>query len=227
MDGREPGLVFHEGSALRRKAYLMGTTSPQGAQPSSAKVSEQIERWLDESDDHTVGALLDLFEEKSFALLFIILLGVSALPLPTGGATHVFDVIAVLAAAQLVVGRDEIWIPERWRKLQLAGSKQQRFLSGLLKVLRFLERFARPRLRILFDHRASNIVFGLTVIVFTAGAFFAVPFSGLDTLPALGVVLVSVGVLLEDFAIVALGLLVGAAGITLEIVLGRAVLTLF
>jgi hypothetical protein len=204
----------------------MGTSPQQGALPSSERVSDQIERWLDESDDHTVGALLDLFEEKSFALLFIILLGVSALPLPTGGATHVFDIIAVLVAAQLVIGLDEIWLPQRWRKLQLAGSKQQRFLHGLLRFLRFLERFSRPRLQILFDHRASNIVFGLTVIAFTAGAFFAVPFSGLDTLPALGVVVVSVGVLLEDFAVVALGLLVGVAGITVEIVLGRAVLSL-
>ena len=193
----------------------------------SEKVSEQIDRWLDESDDHTVGALLELFEEKSFALLFILLLGVSALPLPTGGATHVFDIIAVLTAAQLVVGRDEVWVPQRWRKLQLAGSKQRRFLNGLLKFLRFLERFSRPRLRILFDHRASNIVFGVTVIVFTIGAFFAVPFSGLDTLPALGVVLVSVGVLLEDSALVAFGVAVGVTGITLEVALGRAVLELF
>src|SRR3979411_2134790 len=107
----------------------MGTTPQQGAQPSSEKVSDQIERWLDESNDHTVGALIDLFEEKSFALLFIILLGVSALPLPTGGATHVFDVIAVVVAAQLVVGRDKVWIPARWRTLQLAGSKQKRFLN--------------------------------------------------------------------------------------------------
>ena len=53
------------------------------------------------------------------------------------------------------------------------------------------------------------------------------PFSGLDTLPALGVVVVSVGVLLEDFAIVSLGLFVGVAGIALEIALGRAVLALF
>jgi hypothetical protein len=65
------------------------------------------------------------------------------------------------------------------------------------------------------------------VILFTTGAFFAVPFSGLDTLPALGVVLISVGVLLEDFVIVALGWLVGLAGIALEIALGRAVLSLF
>jgi hypothetical protein len=205
----------------------MGATPPQEPQPSTEKVSDQIDRWLDESGDHTVGALVDLFEEKSFALLFIILLGVSALPLPTGGATHVFDVIAVLAAAQLVVGRDKIWMPERWRKVPLAGSKQKRFLNGLLKLLRFLERSSRPRLRVLFDHRVSNIVFGLTVIGFTTGAFLAVPFSGLDTLPALGVVLVSVGVLLEDFAIVSLGLFVGVAGIALEIALGRAVLALF
>ena len=75
----------------------------------------------------------------------------------------------------------------------------------------------------LFDHRASNIVFGLTVITFTTDAFLAVPFSGLDTLPALGVVLVSVGVLLEDFAIVSVGWLVGVVGIALEITLGRAV----
>jgi hypothetical protein len=80
---------------------------------------------------------------------------------------------------------------------------------------------------VLFDHRASNIVFGLTVITFTAGAFLAVPFSGLDTLPAFGVVLVSVGVLLEDFAIVSVGWFVGVAGIALEITLGRAVMALF
>jgi len=205
----------------------MGTTPTRGPQPSSEKVSDQIERWLDASDDHTVGALLDLFEEKSFALLFIILLGVSALPLPTGGATHVFDVIAVLVAAQLVAGKDRISMPRRWCRVPLAGSKQQRFLKALLRLLRFLERSSRPRLRLLFDHRASNIVFGLTVITFTTGAFLAVPFSGLDTLPALGVVLVSVGVLLEDFAIVSLGWFVGVAGIALEITLGRAVMALF
>ena len=37
----------------------------------------------------------------------MILLGVPALPLPTGGVTHVFEVITVLLAAQLVVGRDD------------------------------------------------------------------------------------------------------------------------
>ena len=50
-------------------------------------------------------SLVELFEEKSFAIVFVLLLGVPALPLPTGGATHVFEVIAVLLAAQLIAGR--------------------------------------------------------------------------------------------------------------------------
>jgi len=151
-----------------------------------------------------------------------VLLGVPALPLPTGGATHVFEIIAVLLAAQLVAGRDHIWLPMRWRNLQLAGPRQQRFLAGLMRLIRRLERISRPRLRFLFDHRLSNIVFGVLVIAGCAGAFLAPPFTGLDTLPALGVVLLSLGVLLEDFAIVAAGLIVGAAGVVLEIVLGSA-----
>jgi hypothetical protein len=55
--------------------------------------------------------------------------------------------------------------------------------------------------------------------------FLAPPFTGLDTLPALGVVLLSLGVLLEDFFVVVLGVIAGAAGVLLEIVLGKAALT--
>jgi hypothetical protein len=95
---------------------------------------------------------------------------------------------------------------------------------GLTKAIRWVERFSRPRLRFLFDHRASNTVFGLLAIAGSLAAFLAPPFTGLDTLPALGVVLLSLGVLLEDFAVVVLALIVGAAGVLLELVLGKAAL---
>lgn len=186
------------------------------------KVSHELQCWLAGDGAKTVGSLIELFGQRSFAILFIVLLGVPALPLPTGGATHVFEIIAVLLALELIAGREEIWLPERWRKLELAGEKQQRFITSLIKVIRRLERLSRPRLRIVFRHRLSNIAFGLLIIVGSAGAFFAPPFTGLDTLPALGAVLLSLGVLLEDFLIVLLALIVGTAGVTLEVVLGGA-----
>jgi hypothetical protein len=191
-------------------------------QESPAKVSDSLEGWLQGDSDKTLGSLVELFEEKSFAILFVVLLGVPALPLPTGGVTHVFEIIAVLLALQLIVGRDEIWLPERWRKIEIAGPKQQKFIAGLMRLIRRLERFSRPRLTFLFDHRLSTIVFGLLVLAGTLGAFLAPPFTGLDTLPSLGVVLLSLGVLLEDFFIVVVGLVVGCAGVLLELVLGRA-----
>ena len=190
--------------------------------PEAQSVSRELERWLESDGEKTLGNLVELFEEKSFAILFVLLLGVPALPLPTGGATHVFEIIAVLLALQLIAGREHIWLPERWRRLELAGPRQRRFIAGLMKFIRFLERFSRPRLTFLFDHRLSNVVFGLLVIAGSAGAFLAPPFTGLDTLPALGVVLLSLGVLLEDFLLVVLGVAVGIAGVFLEIVLGKA-----
>lgn len=193
-----------------------------GRESEPERVSDQLGRWLDNDDEKTLGSLVALFGDKSFAILFVLLLGVSALPLPTGGATHVFEIIAALLAAQLIANRNEIWLPQRWKKLQLAGDKQQRFINALLKLIRRLERISRPRLRWLFNHRLTNIVFGLLVIGGTAGAFLAPPFSGLDTLPSLGVVLLSLGVLLEDFLVVVVGIIFGAAGIVLEIVLGSA-----
>lgn len=185
-------------------------------------MSCELDRWRKGSGEKTLGSLIELVEEKSFAILFVLLLGVPALPLPTGGASHVFEIIAVLLALELIIGREEIWLPQRWRKLELAGETQQRFIAALLRVIRWLERFSRPRLRFLFDHRLSNIVFGLLVIAGSVGAFVAPPFTGLDTLPSLGVVLLSLGVLLEDFLVVVVAIVVGAAGIVLEVVLGSA-----
>jgi hypothetical protein len=198
-------------------------STQQGDPQTQEKISDALQGWLEGDSDKTLGSLVEVFGEKSFAVLFVLLLGVPALPLPTGGATHVFEIIAALLALQLIVGRDQIWLPQKWCKLELAGPKQQRFITGLMKLIRRLERFSRPRLRFLFETRVSNSVYGLLVLGGTAGAFLAPPFTGLDTLPALGVVLLSLGVLLEDVIVVAIGLVVGVAGVLLEIIVGSAV----
>ena len=81
-----------------------------------------------------------------------------------------------------------------------------------MRMIRRLEKISRPRLRFLFNHRLSNIVFGLLVIGGSIAAFFAPPFTGLDTLPALGVVLLSLAVLLEDILLAIVAFAVGAPG---------------
>src|SRR5438874_2479503 len=134
-----------ESAKQTRSAALLGGEGPT--------VSEQIEGWLQADGEKTLGGLIEFFGKKSFALVFVLLLGVPALPLPTGGATHVFEIIAVLVALQLIVGREEIWLPERWRRIGLAGGRRERFLASLIRLIRRVERLSRPRLRFLFAHR--------------------------------------------------------------------------
>lgn len=201
-------------------------TPPEPERDGPGRISNEIDAWLHGDGATTLGGLIKAFQSKSFAVLFVVLLGVPALPLPTGGATHVFEIVAMLGALQLIMGRDEVWLPGRWLALELAGPRQERFLRGLLKLIRFLERFTRPRLRGLFGHRLSDRVFGLVVLALSAGAFVAPPFTGLDTMPSLGVVVISLAVLLEDAALIVIGLGLGVAGVVLEYVLGRAAFSL-
>jgi len=208
------------GSPTALAPVLGESTAPNGA----TRLGDELEQWLRSDADKTLGGLIDLFEERSFAVLFLFLLGPSALPLPTGGVTQVLEVVAVLLALQLITNRDQVWLPGRWRAVELGGDRRTRFLTGLMQLVRRLERISRPRLRMAFEHRTSNIVFGALVIAGSLGAFLAVPFTGLDTLPALGVVLVSLAVLLEDFAVAVAGTVVLLAGVALEIIVGWAAL---
>ena len=135
------------------------THTTEGVEP--LRLSDQLQGWLTGEGEKTLGSLVHTFGGKSFAILLVLLLGVPALPLPTGGVTHVFELIAMLVALQLVAGRHEVWLPQRWRALELAGPRQQRFIAGLMRLIRWLERYSRPRLRFLFRGRFTDIVFGV------------------------------------------------------------------
>src|SRR4051794_35457755 len=125
-----------------------------------AKVSDRLEGWLRGEGSKTLGSLIELFGEKSFAIVFVLLLALPALPLPTGGATHVFEAIAMLLALELIVGRRTIWLPERLRRRDLSGVAQGRFANTLLKQMRRVERFSRPRLGALLRRRLVGVAFG-------------------------------------------------------------------
>jgi hypothetical protein len=185
-------------------------------------LSDQLDAFLTGDGDRTLGGLIELFEEKAFAIVFVLLMGVPALPIPTGGATHVFEIITVLLALQLIIGREKIWLPQRWRRLAMTGKSREKFLRTLMKLIRRLEKISRPRGKFLFGNRLGNTVFGVLVVGGAVAAFVAPPFSGLDTLPSLGVVLLALSVLLEDVLVAIVGIVIAAAGVVLEVVLGSA-----
>ena len=197
-----------------------------GSGTTSVPFSDQLEAWLASDGPKTIGGLGDVFAEKSFAVTILFLMFVPALPLPTGGVTHVFEVVTVLLAVELVIGARSIWLPARFRDHSLGAATTGKAVPFMMRRIRWLERFSRPRAASLFGRRWFLRVLGLVFIVLAVAAALAPPFSGLDTLPSLGAVFVALAVILEDVVALAIGLGLGAAGIALIFTVGAALLHL-
>jgi hypothetical protein len=91
-----------------------------------------------------------------------------------------------------------------------------------MRRVRWFEKRSRRRGAALFRQVWFVRVLGVLVVGFALGAALAPPFSGLDTLPALGAVAVALAVLLEDVFVLGVGVLIGTGGIVLIISIGAA-----
>ena len=193
----------------------------------AGKFSDELEQWLESDDPKSLGALGDVFAEKSFAVAILILMIVSATPLPTGGVTLAFQVMAVMVAAQMVLGRQTIWFPQRWRQRELGARTTGKAIPFLVRRIRWLEKYSRPRWTGLFHRRLFIRLVGVVLIAFSIAAALAPPLSGLETLPAMGAATIALAILFEDVVVFVIGLIVGTGGIVLFVSVGAAVARLF
>jgi hypothetical protein len=187
--------------------------------------SDKLESWLKKPGTKTVGSLQNVVAEKSFAIIFLVLMALPALPLPTGGATHVFEIIVVLLVVQMIIGRRSLWLPKSMLERPLGRGMLDKGLPKLIRIVQWFERHSKRRMGDLLINPVFQQVLGLAILGFTFSALFAVPFSGLDTLPSLAVVIISLSIILEDGLLTIIGLIVGSIGVLLSLTLGIAIAT--
>lgn len=206
----------------RRDPVTTGPVDDGPADPADddRPFSIQLQEWLDSDAPKTLGNLSEVFAEKAFAVTILLLMFVPALPAPTGGVTHVFEVITVVLAAQMVIGRPNVWIPKRWAGRELGGVTTGKAVPFMVRRIRWFERFSRPRGAALFGQRWFTSLLGLVLISFAAAAALSPPFSGLDTLPSLGAVGVALAIIVEDVVVLGIGVALGLGGIALSVFVG-------
>jgi hypothetical protein len=190
---------------------------------SGERFSDQLERWLRGDGPKTLGALGDAFGEKSFAVTILLLMFVPALPLPTGGISHVFEAITFVLAGQMLLGQRAIWLPERWQGRELGPTTTDKAVPFMIRWIRRVEGFSRPRGASLFGQGWVLRLLGLLMMALAIAAALAPPFSGLDTLPSLGAVAVALSIILEDVLVLAVGIVIGTGGVVLILTIGAAI----
>jgi hypothetical protein len=190
--------------------------------------SDRLDHWLKTDSKHTLESLSKVFAEKSFAIVILILMFLPALPIPTAGLTHVFELIVMLLAVELMLGRRTIWLPRRWRARPLGRMMRTKALPLMVRRIRWFEHYFRPRLSNWLDHPfflrfAGGLFFFLALAAFVAFP----PGAGLDTLPSLAAVVMALSLILGDIllfglggliAIVGVGLVIAAGGLTLQLI---------
>ncbi len=179
--------------------------------------SSELSTWLEGSQPKTMDSLSQVFLEKTHAVTLLILLVPSALPLPTGGVTNALEIIAMVVTLQLVVGHGSVWIPKRWESTEIGAFGKEKIIPWTIRLISLAERVPRFSIAKVSSKRSFLALLGIIILVFVVGAFLAPPFSGLDTLPSIGVVLVSLAIIIENGYLLIAGVAAGSAGIALSL----------
>jgi hypothetical protein len=151
----------------------------------------------------TFGEVVDNLDQHGMALVLILFSLPSALPIPAPGYSTILSVPLLAIALRLLRGKDTVWLPARARAMSFRPADFQKMTALMLRLVRFIERFTKPRLSFLVVGTGARMLFGLLIL--SLACFMAVPIPGTNTLPAGGIFLIGFGMLERDGLLSMLG----------------------
>lgn len=156
-------------------------------------------------DGLTIREILDRMDERAFGLLMLIL-AIPCLVPAVQGVPQIVALPLILLAGQVLVGRQEPWFPEAVLKRRISKVWLDRMADFAAKRMRWFERLSRPRLKPF----ATGLGEKLAALMILVGVVCILP-PVTNTVPSLGIALLSMGLIQRDGAFVLLGTIVVGA----------------
>jgi hypothetical protein len=170
-------------------------------------------------DRVSVGDLVLRLSDFGLAPL-ILLIGVLNVVTIIPGSSTVLGAPLVFLGVALIFGQRTLWLPRRLRQKTLDSAALRRTVSRALPYLERIERAVRPRC-----WPGGNAVldrgYGILVLFFALLITLPVPFG--NTMPAITIILLSMGFTAKDGLWVVAGLLCGAMAIGVVIGIAGAI----
>ncbi|EDX86833.1 Exopolysaccharide synthesis, ExoD superfamily [Synechococcus sp. PCC 7335] len=174
----------------------------------SSQLSVRDSDLVTQPKEVTLDEILSIAGERTFGFLFVLLSLPSALPIPAPGYSTPFGILMFLLATQLIVGREQPWFPEKFRKQGFERSQVQSVVKKGVPWLQKIEMVARPRLTPVCTSRTGQMVIGIAIALMSISMMIPIPLT--NTLPAIGIFVTGFGLLDDDGAISLAGLTVCA-----------------
>ncbi|MCS7273589.1 MAG: exopolysaccharide biosynthesis protein [Fimbriimonadales bacterium] len=177
---------------------------------SEPRLSELFARTLDVNQDGVVvlGEVLDRAGDRGYGFLLIFLAIPAFIPVLPPGTSGVLGVLMILVALQMLLGMKQPWFPQRWRQKVLSPKTVQALQTHGVALLRKFEKVSHPRGRRFI--RNGTILRLSAIVVILLALVLSSPMPFMNTLPALGVLLIGIGLANHDIYFLGAGWLIGA-----------------
>lgn len=157
-----------------------------------------------EAEGLTLRQIRDHLDERGFGLM-ILILSIPCLVPALYGVPQVLGVPMLLLAGQMLIGRQEPWLPSAILNRRVPASWLKRMADFAERRLRWTERLSRARLRVFADGPAEQVVaFFMIVAILT----IVLPMT--NTVPSVGLAMMAMGLIQRDGLFVLAGMAVAA-----------------
>lgn len=140
---------------------------------SNASSTSRILRALAAADsDPSLGAILAAFGRRAFGAALLLAVMPAFLPLPFGVGAISGPLVSLLGL-QMLFGRRQPWLPQRWRDKAIPRTRLEGFNAKLGRMLERIERLCRPRMNGLATHLWATLFTGAQLVLL--GILLALP----------------------------------------------------
>jgi len=193
------------------------TTSSE-REPLSAIIAETLG-----SQVITVGEVADRVAQRGFGFIMIVLALPTMIPVLPPGSAAFIGLLYILLAVQMLIGMREPWLPARVRNYRLTSGTMQMLRERGIPLLRRMERLTRQRGQWVPDAITTRAV---AVAVLLLGIILLSPIPFFNTIPALTVLILGIGLFNRDTLFLVGGLVVSAVVIGVAVAGADTLITL-
>ncbi|EIP98234.1 putative ABC-type transport system, permease component [Opitutaceae bacterium TAV1] len=170
----------------------------------------------------TLADVIATLRGRAYTLLLILLALPFITPIPLPGLSTPFGAAIAIIAFRLMLGQRP-WLPEWLQKKRLPPGFFGRVFSVTEKVVRFLEKFLRPRPGLLTEQEWLRRAHALLIFASALVLLLPLPVPFSNSFPAWAILLAAGGLLERDSRAIVCAYAVAAAGVVFFVFLGGAV----
>jgi hypothetical protein len=157
-------------------------------------------------DSITIGEIVDALYDRSWGVVIILF----ALPNSILPIAWVLGSPILLFTVQMIMGRQELWLPEFMRRQRLSQETFARIMDYVVRYLGKIEAWLRPRWNFLTTDPMERVIGAYMTFITIILLVPVVPFG--NALPAFGLAIMAAGLLEKDGLAILVGALIGLVG---------------